>query len=425
MHITHFEISDPVAFKVKMLNWINRFNIFCFLDSHHYEQAFHSVDCIAAVSPSSEFSALAGNAFNGLREYAKPNDEWLFGFFSYDLKNETEQLTSNNLDGVQFPDLHFFRPQIVLELKDNKLSITSPLDAQEIFTTISEASIGVTSYKMPPLEIKQRISRDEYLQKVNSIKEHIAKGDCYEINFCQEFFAENVDANPLSLYHKMSEVSPAPFAVFYKLHDRYCISASPERYLKRVGQQLISQPIKGTIKRDKFNEITDAELAAQLRNSPKEQSENVMVVDLVRNDLSRICKMGSVKVDELFGIYSFTHVHQMISTVVGELEDHLNWVDAIAATFPMGSMTGAPKKRVMEIVENFEETRRGLFSGAVGYVKPNGDFDFNVIIRTMLYNETSKYLSFQTGGAITHYANAEAEYEECMLKAEAMIKILS
>jgi para-aminobenzoate synthetase component 1 len=149
-----------------------------------------------------------------------------------------------------------------------------------------------------------------------------------------------------------------------------------------------------------------------------------MVVDLVRNDLSRICKAGSVKVDELFGIYSFPQVHQMISTISGELETDKDWIDCIEATFPMGSMTGAPKKRVMELIEQYEQTRRGLFSGAIGYVKPTGDFDFNVVIRSIFYNETGKYISFQTGGGITYNSDAELEYEESLLKASAMMKVL-
>ena len=161
-----------------------------------------------------------------------------------------------------------------------------------------------------------------------------------------------------------------------------------------------------------------------LLQSSKEKSENVMVVDLVRNDLSRICKAGSVKVDELFGLYSFPHVHQMISTISGDLADGLNWIDCIKASFPMGSMTGAPKKRVMELIEQYEQTKRGLFSGAIGYVKPGGDFDFNVVIRSILYNEADRYLSFQTGGGITYNSDAEKEYEESLLKAEAMMKVL-
>ena len=215
-----------------------------------------------------------------------------------------------------------------------------------------------------------------------------------------------------------------PFAAFYKVQDKYCICASPERYLKKAGTKIICQPVKGTAKRNLTDAGMDEKAKQYLLNSAKEKAENIMIVDLVRNDLSRICKEGTVKVEELFGIYSFPQVHQMISTVAGEINDHLHWKEAIKATFPMGSMTGAPKKRVMELIEMFEQTKRGLFSGSIGYVSPDGDFDFNVVIRSILYNAGNRYLSFQTGSAITFYSDAETEYEECMLKAAAIKKIL-
>jgi para-aminobenzoate synthetase component 1 len=177
------------------------------------------------------------------------------------------------------------------------------------------------------------------------LRQHILRGDCYEINFCQEFFAEGTEIDPLYIYNQLANLSPNPFSVFYKVIDRYCLCASPERYLKKTGDILFSQPVKGTSKRNPANNTEDERSRDYLLQSPKEKSENVMVVDLVRNDLSRICKAGSVKVDELFGLYSFPQVHQMISTVSGEIGDGFNWIDCIRATFPMGSMTGAPKKR--------------------------------------------------------------------------------
>ncbi|HMG82080.1 MAG TPA: anthranilate synthase component I family protein, partial [Ferruginibacter sp.] len=247
---------------------------------------------------------------------------------------------------------------------------------------------------------------------------------CYELNFCQEFYAEPASIDPIAVYQQLTKLSPNPFAALYKLNDRYCLCASPERYLKKMGETVISQPIKGTAKRDLANKLLDEERKTSLLNSNKERSENVMVVDLVRNDLSKICQEGSVKVDELFGIYSFPQVHQMISTVSGRLQNDIHWVDAIKATFPMGSMTGAPKKRVMELIEKYEQTKRGLFSGSIGYINPEGDFDFNVVIRSILYNSNTQYLSFQTGGAITFYSNAAEEYEESLLKAEAIKTVL-
>jgi para-aminobenzoate synthetase component 1 len=274
------------------------------------------------------------------------------------------------------------------------------------------------------INITSRFNKQEYLQAVQSLQQHIQRGDCYEINFCQEFFAEQASIDPLSVYATLTEISPNPFTAFYKTNDKYLLCASPERYLKKTGSRIISQPIKGTWDRDIDNASRDEEKKQQLFNSSKDRSENVMIVDLVRNDLSRICEESSVHVDELFGIYSFPQVHQMISTVSGQLKKELHWTDAICSTFPMGSMTGAPKKRVMELIEQYERTRRGVFSGAVGYVTPQRDFDFNVVIRSIFYNAANKYLSYQAGSAITFYSNAEKEYEECLLKAAAIKKSL-
>ena len=223
---------------------------------------------------------------------------------------------------------------------------------------------------------------------------------------------------------KLCKISPAPFSCYYKLNDRYLICSSPERFLRKRKERIISQPIKGTAKRNLSDQFADENSRWQLMSSPKERSENVMVVDLVRNDLSRICKEGSVQVDELFGIYGFPHLYQMISSISGEMADQLDWVDVIKTTFPMGSMTGAPKKRVMELIEEYEQTKRGLFSGAIGFVSPRGDFDFNVVIRSILYNSSDNYLSFQSGSAITFYSNATEEYKECLLKAAAMKMVL-
>ena len=249
------------------------------------------------------------------------------------------------------------------------------------------------------------------------------RGDCYEINFCQEFFAENIAIDALATYNKLVDISPNPFSCFYKIEDKYLLCASPERYVKKEGTTIISQPIKGTYKRNLLNPITDNANKIALQQSTKDKSENVMVVDLVRNDLSKICEQGSVEVEELFGVYTFPQVHQMISTIKGIVRDDTDFADVLKATFPMGSMTGAPKKRVMELIEHYEQTKRGVYSGCVGYINPQQDFDFNVVIRSLLYNNTNKYLSYQVGGGITFYSNAENEYEECLLKAEAMKKV--
>ena len=243
------------------------------------------------------------------------------------------------------------------------------------------------------------------------------------MNFCQEFYAENCGILPSEVFLRLNELSLAPYACFYKWNERYLLCASPERFMKKIGKTIISQPIKGTIKRGKTHK-EDQKLKEQLLNSEKDRAENVMIVDSVRNDFARSCKAGTVKVEELFGIYSFQQVHQMISTIKGTLKPDCHFIDAIKNTFPMGSMTGAPKVITMETIEQYEHTKRGLYSGAVGYITPDGDFDFNVVIRSILYNNLTNYLSFQVGGAIVYDSDPESEYEECLLKAKAMRAVL-
>jgi para-aminobenzoate synthetase component I len=421
---TSFTIHNFTEFKIQMLNWVNQFNIFCFLDNQQYNFDKPNFECLVAAGCKKNISLQEGNAFEQLQLFAKANNQWLFGHFGYDLKNETEQLSSTHFDGIQFSDILFFVPQIVIQLTATNVTIfCEDENASTIFAAIQSCPTKIIDAPAPKLTITNRFTKEEYIQAVQKLQQHIARGDCYEINFCQEFYAEQAVINPLVIYNKLSNISPTPFSVFYKVEDKYCICASPERYIKKVGNQLISQPIKGTAKRS-INKIEDEQNKTNLLHSTKERSENVMVVDLVRNDLSRICQQNSVRVKELFGIYSFPQVHQMISTIVGEVNDNIHWVDIVQQTFPMGSMTGAPKKRVMQLIEQYEKTKRGLFSGAIGYINPKNDFDFNVVIRSILYNATTQYLSFTTGGAITFYSDAEKEYEECMLKAEAMREVV-
>jgi para-aminobenzoate synthetase component 1 len=296
-------------------------------------------------------------------------------------------------------------------------------DPAAVFVQLSVA-VSDTSKLPDTLNIQNRISQQEYISIINKLKQHILRGDCYEINFCQEFFAESTDINPFDIYKKLGTVSPNPFSALYRMNDQWLICASPERFLKKQGNKILSQPIKGTSIRIKNDEGRDEQSKYELLHSTKDRSENVMVVDLVRNDLAKICKEGTVKVDELYGVYSFPQVHQMISTVSGELDSSNSFYDIIKATFPMGSMTGAPKKSAMELIEKYEQTKRGIFSGAVGYISPDRDFDFNVVIRSIMYNAASGYLSFQAGSGITFYSDPEKEWEECLMKAEAMKKVL-
>jgi para-aminobenzoate synthetase component 1 len=394
------------------------------LDNNQYSFKHHSYECIVAAGAKKILLPEDGAAFEMLRRFSSEHQDWMFGHFSYDLKNELEQLESSHPDGIGFPALFFFIPEVLIFLNETTVSIRSETLAPDIiFRQIMEASAPVSADPVS-VDFRGRYSKEEYLQTVRELQKHILRGDCYEINFCQEFYAESTSLDPCQVYLSLNQVSPNPFAAYYKIRDKYLLCASPERYLRKEGDTLISQPIKGTWNRNLEDPLEDERNRLLLLESSKERAENVMIVDLVRNDLSRVCEEGSVEVSELFGIYSFPQVHQMISTVTGRLKKDIHWADAVKAGFPVGSMTGAPKKRVMELIEQYERTKRGIFSGAVGYVTPWGDFDFNVVIRSLLYNDTGKYLSYQVGSGITFYCHPEREYEECLLKAAAIKKVL-
>ncbi len=427
--IATFLISDFFRIKEQLLHWANQFNSCSFLDNHQYTSLHNSVECLVGVGAVKTFSPI-DNHQQQLKAFLDDTTDWLFGHISYDYKAILHPTASvRTIDNIGFQPIYFFQPEIVLQLSKTELRIESLTKKPDV---IFEEIIRHTKENGPPVlrtsnivHIKARSSKENYLQIINKIKQHILRGDCYEINFCQEFYSDNAIINPLRIYQQLTQLSPNPFASYYKLSDKYLLCASPERYLKKEGNKLVSQPIKGTFKRNLQNILEDEDLKQQLFKSNKDRSENVMVVDLVRNDLSKICKEGSVNVEELFGIYTFPQMHQMISTIVGELQDGLDFADILQATFPMGSMTGAPKKRVMQLINEYEQSNRGLYSGAVGYITPNKDFDFNVVIRSILYNASNWYLSYQVGSGITFNSNAEDEYDECLLKAEAIRKVLT
>lgn len=422
----HKHISNPSDFKQQLLAWSQQFREVVFLEGNGYPEEYSSFDCILAVDAFTSIKTDFHNAFDDLKQYQQTTKDWLFGYLSYDLKNNVEDLKSNNFDGLEFPDLFFFQPKKVFLLKENQLEMQYLRfcddeledDFTEIIQTYSESFASLNK-----IEIKQRISKDVYVEKVNQMLHHIHIGDMYEANFCMEFYAENAIINPLEKFRKLNEISQAPFSVFFKNHKHFLLSASPERYLKKVGETIISQPIKGTSRRF-ADPIEDEKSKNSLASDEKERAENIMITDLVRNDLSHTAQKGSVEVKELCGIYSFLQVHQMISTVISKLDPQYSAVDVLKSTFPMGSMTGAPKISVMKIIENLEETKRGLYSGAVGYFSPEGDFDFNVVIRSILYNQEKQYVSFSVGSAITSQSIPEKEYEECLLKAKAMHEVL-
>ena len=413
--------TDLQTFKQKALQWATDFDVAVCLDSGNFTDQYSRFETLIAVGVEQELRCNTGNPFAQLAAFREQHRGWVFGFLTYDLKNEVEELSSNNPDHLHFPDLYFFVPEHLIIIKNSEIEIISS-KAEAILKSINGQEIQATK-PIADINIKSRFSKAEYIDTVKTIQQHIVRGDIYETNFCQEFYAEDVKEDALSLFIQLQQISPAPFSCFFKLNDQYIISASPERFLAKRAQTLISQPIKGTAKRS-TDPLEDEQLKQSLKNHPKEQQENVMIVDLVRNDLTRSAVPGTVKVEELFGIYSFEQVHQMISTVTCQKDEALSDVEAIRNTFPMGSMTGAPKVSAMRLMEKYERTKRGAYSGAVGYFSPDGDFDFNVIIRTILYNASNQYLSFQVGGAITHHADPEKEYEECLLKAKAILQVL-
>ena len=428
MRVSEFyTIDNPSLFKEQLLYWAQQFREVAFLDSNSYPQAYSSYDCMLAVDAFTLLQTDYHNAFEDLKQYQQTTKDWLFGYLSYDLKNDSERLQSNNFDGLDFPDLFFFQPKKIFLLKGNQLE-TRYLhlcddelqeDYQDITTIVPQQSTASDS-----VMVQARIDQKEYLEQVQKMQEYIHKGDIYEANFCMEFYAENATIQPLEKFQKLNAISQPPFAVFLKNNQQYLLSATPERYLRKEGEDLISQPIKGTAKRYE-DPVADEKAKDDLASNPKERAENIMITDLVRNDLSRTAQKGSVQVEELCGIYSFMQVHQMISTITSKMDEKYAVIDVLRLTFPMGSMTGAPKISAMKIIEELEATKRGLYSGAVGYFTPEGDFDFNVVIRSILYNQKKQYLSFSVGSAITALSVPEQEYEECLLKAKAMKSVLA
>ena len=422
----HKEISNATLFKSQLLTWAQQFREVIFLDSNEYPQKYSNYDCILALDAFTSITTDYHNAFEDLKQYQQTSKDWIFGYLSYDLKNDTEELNSSNFDGLQFPDLFFFQPKKLFLLKNNQLEIQylnmCDDEVDEDFNLILNTKV-ISEENPTSIEIQPRISRDLYLEKVTKMLEYINKGNIYEANFCMEFYADTA-INPLDKYFSLNAISKPPFAAFFKNNNHFLLSATPERYLKKEGNKIISQPIKGTSKR--YSDFDKDEISKNtLALDPKERSENIMITDLVRNDLSRTAKKGSVEVEELCGIYSFLQVHQMISTITSIIDDQYSALDAIKYSFPMGSMTGAPKISAMNIIEELEATKRGLYSGSLGYFTPSGDFDFNVVIRSILYNSSNNYVSFSVGSAITALSIPELEYEECLLKADAMIKVLN
>lgn len=415
----------------KILPWVQPFNPAVILNSNSDKQLqnskYHSFDFLLALGEVLHFSE-EKHLFNKLKDSHLKLNDWIIGYLSYDVKNQIEDLHSYNYDGILAPDNYFFCPRYVFEFRGKELNVhyLPEFDSEAAILSLIDSLKNQVLIKNPPgqkINTVSRVNKEDYIENVNAIKKHIRRGDIYEMNYCIEFYSENALIDPPTVYSRLNTLSPMPFSSYFHINNFFLMCASPERFLAKRGNKIISQPIKGTAKRGE-NEKEDRIIIESLKKDPKEQAENVMIVDLVRNDLSHSASRGSVLVEELFGIKTFHQLHQMESTVTSELKKDIPFTEAIKNAFPMGSMTGAPKIKAMELIEEFESTKRGIFSGTVGYITPDGDFDFNVIIRSILFNSENRYLSFMAGSAITDGSDAEREYEECMLKVAAMKKVL-
>ncbi|MBD3637140.1 MAG: anthranilate synthase component I family protein [Crocinitomicaceae bacterium] len=361
-------------------------------------------------------------AFNEFRDQYKT--DYAFGYFAYELKDDIEdKLTSENHDLLSFPKSYFFIPEHVLIMSKGVLTYFGTWSQNEIEQWLKEPVITDIDLKNQTIRLSAITPKTEYLKKVRKIKSHIQNGDIYEMNYCMNFITNTQNFNSFGSFLKLRAKTNSPFSSYLNLPFASILSGSPERFLNKRGHLLRSQPIKGTRARSK-DHVKDNAIAQELINDPKERSENIMIVDLVRNDLSKVAEKNSVVVTELCGLHSFEAVHQLVSTVQCKLKRETSDSDVLKALFPMGSMTGAPKFRAMEIAEHYENFKRGIYSGTIGFFQPNGNFDFNVVIRSILYSKTTGKLTAAVGGAITIKSDPEKEYQECLTKLDALQKAL-
>ncbi len=417
-----FVFNNPKLLKKKSLAWASQFDDCILLNANDIEYPFKPFKNVLAAEAHSYVKIERSTSFEDVKRAVDRVKDWLFGHFSYDLKNQIENLRSKNKDLLEFPEVSFFQPKHLIFFEARGITIETTEDPERIYSAIVNTVIHEN--KSYDLDLHPDTSKKQYLENVGNLKNHILEGEIYEINYCISFFSDQADVEPVGLYQSLVELSPTPFSAFYRNRNHYLLCASPERFLKKRMDKVTSQPIKGTARRGNSS-YEDEIIKQQLRTDEKELAENMMIVDLVRNDLAKSCIPGTVEVEEMFGVYTFKQLHQMISTISGRLRPESHAVDTIKNAFPMGSMTGAPKVKVMELIEKYEHSKRGLFSGSVGYFTPNGDFDFNVVIRSVLLNKALQRIALHVGGAITYDSDPYKEYEECMLKASPLISLLS
>lgn len=348
------------------------------------------------------------NPWEALRDFRREHGGWVFCILGYDLKNADEALSSSNEDLFSLPDLLAFSPGVLVVEEAGRRRV--------LMGGVPEKKTAPDGRGFEIRGLAPTVDERDYIGLIARIKDDIHEGEYYELNLSHPLRA-SFAGDPFGLYEAMRLAGPVPMAAFVACEDVSVCCASPERYLRREGTRVVSEPIKGTRPRS-ADAAEDARLRNELANSEKDRAENLMIVDLVRHDLSRVAKPGSVRVTDLLAIRSFATVHQMVSEVEAEVEAHTDPVDILRATFPMGSMTGAPKIRVMQAIERYETYRRGWYSGAIGYIAPDGDFDFNVVIRTAVIR--GDRLVYPVGGAITSDSDPNSEWDETWVKAKAL-----
>tara|TARA_B100001093_G_C26846731_1_gene1023166 strand:- start:563 stop:1846 length:1284 start_codon:yes stop_codon:yes gene_type:complete len=420
-----FSIGEVSLFKRKLLHWANQFKVFICLDNNEASHLSSSVEFVVGVDKVRELS-LTNEAlqFKQLEEFQHTSSGSIYGYLAYDLKNELEQLHSKNPDHLEMPNTYFFEPRYTFHVSDGRCTINrSTLESIQLMDQINAIDLTEPIERSNDLEWKSRMSKEAYIQHLKSIKNDILEGTVYELNFCRELYANTHNFNSLAAFLKINENAKAPFSAYLKMLNHHVLSFSPERFMKHENRKIISQPIKGTLKKGS-NIKENKKRKLDLFNDEKERAENVMIVDLVRNDFAKSAMPGTVKVDELFGIYEFENIIQMISTVSAHLKQDIHPLQALRNAYPMGSMTGAPKVMAMHLIDHYEQVKRGVYSGALGYINTDLSYDFNVLIRTLIFNEKKGYLSLQVGGAITYDAIPENEWEETLVKANSILKYL-
>lgn len=412
MDFASFHLSDKMGFKSQVITWANSFPIFCFLDSNDVEDKYGQYDYIIGIDSIHDWKELT----------TLPRDKFHFGYIAYD--NLSSIIHSNHKAFINFDSCFFFEPRYIIYVKDNRVFINrNAMEAIEVLSIIQNTTISLNAPS--PIQFTHRTNKETYLENISTIQNAIREGKFYELNYCIEFYNEAADIDPISTFILLNQKAKSPMSALVKQGDKWIISLSPERLACLRGHKLISQPIKGTARRDLQNNEHDLAIKTELSNSPKERAENTMIVDLVRHDMTPYAHTSSIKVEEWAQVYTFPFVHQMISTITAQLKDSSNSRKALQQLLPAGSMTGAPKKEVMQFIQHIENFHRGVYAGNIGYFDHQGDFDFNVVIRSLYYDNENKKISLSVGGAITLLSNPEIEYNECMLKAEGILQFFS